>query len=233
MRLLIAFPFLLLLVLFALSNTAPAPLRLWPTDYTLELPLSLAILGGMAIAFLFGGALVWLSELAPTPPRAAGGACGASAGGPGSGAEGPAAPGATAMTVRVKICGINDPVAFDAAIAAGADWLGFQFLPAISPLCHAGTGGRTFGTLTGRSAARGPVRRSDAGDDRRDARHGAAGHSAALRHARPSRAAGPLRPADLAPGRRRERRRPAGRRRRGRPSAGGSKAAARRDAARR
>ena len=64
MRLLIAFPFLLLLVLFALSNTAPAPLRLWPTDYTLELPLSLAILGGMAIAFLFGGALVWLSELA-------------------------------------------------------------------------------------------------------------------------------------------------------------------------
>ena len=64
MRLLIAFPFLLLLVLFALSNTAPARLRLWPTDYTLELPLSLAILGGMAIAFLLGGALVWLSELA-------------------------------------------------------------------------------------------------------------------------------------------------------------------------
>jgi phosphoribosylanthranilate isomerase len=33
------------------------------------------------------------------------------------------------VTVRVKICGINDPVAFDAAIAAGADWLGFNFFP--------------------------------------------------------------------------------------------------------
>jgi putative membrane protein len=64
MRLLIALPFLLLLVLFALSNTAPVRLRLWPTDYALELPLSLAVLGAMAIAFLLGGALVWLSELA-------------------------------------------------------------------------------------------------------------------------------------------------------------------------
>ena len=64
MRLLIALPFLLLLVLFALSNTTPTSLRLWPTDYALDLPLSLAILGGMAIAFLLGGSLVWLSELA-------------------------------------------------------------------------------------------------------------------------------------------------------------------------
>jgi len=29
----------------------------------------------------------------------------------------------------VKICGINDPVAFDTAIAAGADWVGFNFFP--------------------------------------------------------------------------------------------------------
>ncbi len=33
------------------------------------------------------------------------------------------------MTVRVKICGINDPAAFDAAVAAGADWIGFVFFP--------------------------------------------------------------------------------------------------------
>ena len=52
MRLLIALPLLLILVLFALSNTAPVRLRLWPTDYALELPLSLAVLGAMAIAFL-------------------------------------------------------------------------------------------------------------------------------------------------------------------------------------
>ena len=31
--------------------------------------------------------------------------------------------------VRIKICGINAPVAFDTAIAAGADWIGFVFFP--------------------------------------------------------------------------------------------------------
>jgi phosphoribosylanthranilate isomerase len=31
------------------------------------------------------------------------------------------------MTVQVKICGINDPLAFDATITAGANWLGFNF----------------------------------------------------------------------------------------------------------
>jgi phosphoribosylanthranilate isomerase len=33
------------------------------------------------------------------------------------------------VTIRVKICGINDPGAFDAAVEAGADWLGFVFFP--------------------------------------------------------------------------------------------------------
>jgi len=30
---------------------------------------------------------------------------------------------------QVKICGINDPAGFDAAVEAGADWLGFVFFP--------------------------------------------------------------------------------------------------------
>ncbi|MEJ0020641.1 MAG: LapA family protein [Acetobacteraceae bacterium] len=63
MRLLIAIPLLLVLVLFALSNTAPVRLGLWPTDYTLQLPLSLAVLLAMAVAFLAGGTLVWFNEL--------------------------------------------------------------------------------------------------------------------------------------------------------------------------
>jgi phosphoribosylanthranilate isomerase len=33
------------------------------------------------------------------------------------------------MTVRVKVCGINDPAALDAAVGAGADWIGFVFFP--------------------------------------------------------------------------------------------------------
>jgi lipopolysaccharide assembly protein A len=63
MRLLIALPLLLLLVLFALSNRQPVSLRVWPTDYAATLPLSLAVLASMAIAFLAGGLLVWVSEL--------------------------------------------------------------------------------------------------------------------------------------------------------------------------
>jgi putative membrane protein len=63
MRLLIALPLLLLLVLFALSNRQPVSLYVWPTDYAATLPLSLAMLGFMAIAFLAGGLLVWVSEL--------------------------------------------------------------------------------------------------------------------------------------------------------------------------
>jgi uncharacterized integral membrane protein len=63
MRLLILAPFLLLLVLFALSNTAPARVGLWPTGWSLEAPLSLVILGFMAAGFLIGGLLVWIAEL--------------------------------------------------------------------------------------------------------------------------------------------------------------------------
>lgn len=64
LRLLIIAPLLLLLVLFALSNTAPVRLGLWPTGFSWEVPLSLAVLGGMAVAFVAGGLLVWVSELA-------------------------------------------------------------------------------------------------------------------------------------------------------------------------
>jgi phosphoribosylanthranilate isomerase len=36
--------------------------------------------------------------------------------------------------IQVKICGINDPLAFDTAVEAGADWIGFVFFPP-SPRC--------------------------------------------------------------------------------------------------
>jgi hypothetical protein len=36
---------------------------LWPTDYTMTLPTSIVILGAMAVAFLAGAFLVWVSEL--------------------------------------------------------------------------------------------------------------------------------------------------------------------------
>ncbi len=49
--------------LFALSNMEPVRLGLWPMDYAGEMPVSLAILGAMAVAFLLGGLVVWVAEL--------------------------------------------------------------------------------------------------------------------------------------------------------------------------
>lgn len=57
------------------------------------------------------------------------------------------------MTVQVKICGVNDAVAFDTAVAAGADWIGFNFFP-LSPRYVTPT---TAVELSAR-AAHGPLR---------------------------------------------------------------------------
>ncbi len=63
LRSVLAVPVLLVVVLFALSNREPAVFRLWPTDVVVELPLSLAVLGAMAVAFVCGALVLWLSVL--------------------------------------------------------------------------------------------------------------------------------------------------------------------------
>jgi putative membrane protein len=60
---LITFVLCLPLVLFALSNMEVVRLGLWPTDYGIDVHLSLAILIAMAVAFLLGALVVWMSEL--------------------------------------------------------------------------------------------------------------------------------------------------------------------------
>lgn len=62
--LIVTFVLCLPLVLFALSNTEVVRLALWPTDYGIDVHLSIAILIAMAIAFLLGALVVWFSELA-------------------------------------------------------------------------------------------------------------------------------------------------------------------------
>jgi len=51
--------------------------------------------------------------------------------------------------IRVKICGVNDAPSFDAAIASGADWIGFVFFEAsprfISPQTAADLSARADG----------------------------------------------------------------------------------------
>lgn len=63
LRLLIALPFLVVLLSFALSNRLPVQLGLWPTGLTVEAPLSMAILCVAGVAFLFGALCVWYAEL--------------------------------------------------------------------------------------------------------------------------------------------------------------------------
>ena len=63
-RALLAAPLLLLLVLFALSNSQPVRLGLWPTDLSLQLPLSIAVLVAMGGAFLLGALMLWVEALA-------------------------------------------------------------------------------------------------------------------------------------------------------------------------
>jgi uncharacterized integral membrane protein len=60
---LVAFIICLPLVVFALSNTQMVTLGFWPTDYTVDMHLSLAILIAMAVALFVGGLLVWFPAL--------------------------------------------------------------------------------------------------------------------------------------------------------------------------
>ncbi len=64
-RLILLSPLLLLVILFALSNTGLVRVGLWPTDLLIEAPLSLVILGAMGLAFLLGALTNWLAGLGP------------------------------------------------------------------------------------------------------------------------------------------------------------------------
>ncbi|MBV9811412.1 MAG: DUF1049 domain-containing protein [Acetobacteraceae bacterium] len=65
LRLIVAIPLLIILVLFALSNRQPVDLAFWPTDYVLTgVPLAIAILIGAAIAFFLGALILWFALLA-------------------------------------------------------------------------------------------------------------------------------------------------------------------------
>jgi lipopolysaccharide assembly protein A len=63
MRSLIAVPFLLVLVIFVLSNRDTVTIGFWPTDARLDMPLSVALLIAAAIALVVGAFMVWISEL--------------------------------------------------------------------------------------------------------------------------------------------------------------------------
>jgi len=63
MRWIVGIPLLLLMVLFALSNSQSVRLGIFPTDYSVEIPLSVAILAAMAIGFFLGGLRLWFTAM--------------------------------------------------------------------------------------------------------------------------------------------------------------------------
>ena len=112
--------------------------------------------------------------------------------------------------IRVKICGINDAAARDAALAAGADWLGFVFFPASPRAVTPAAAAALAAPPACRRAVGLFVRPTDA-DIAAVLGGGAAGCAANLRLRRPlRRGARPLRPAGLARRRRRRGGRSAG-----------------------
>ena len=64
MRVLLAVPLLLILVVFALSNKQVVRLGLWPTDILVDVPVSLAVLGVAGLFFIAGAAMTWGAALA-------------------------------------------------------------------------------------------------------------------------------------------------------------------------
>ena len=64
LRLIVAAPLLLLAVLFALSNRDSVHLSLWPVPGGVDVALSLAMLGALAVGLLFGALMTWLPGIA-------------------------------------------------------------------------------------------------------------------------------------------------------------------------
>jgi len=63
-RTLLLLPFLIVLVAFALSNPQDVRLGIWPTDLSIEVPVSIAILVASALFFFLGALFVWFGSVA-------------------------------------------------------------------------------------------------------------------------------------------------------------------------
>ena len=61
---LIGIIFIVLVVLFSASNIESVTVSLWPLSLSLTAPLFIIILATATLSFVFGGAFVWLNNLA-------------------------------------------------------------------------------------------------------------------------------------------------------------------------
>jgi lipopolysaccharide assembly protein A len=63
MRWVLFLPLLILIALFALSNTQEVELRLWPFDLGWASPLGIAVLLLSGVGFLLGASIAWAAAL--------------------------------------------------------------------------------------------------------------------------------------------------------------------------
>ncbi len=64
LRFILLLPFLIVLVAFALSNQQPVTLAMWPTDLSIEAPLSISVLIAAGVFFFLGALFVWFGSVA-------------------------------------------------------------------------------------------------------------------------------------------------------------------------
>lgn len=58
---LLAFPLIVLAVVFAVANRHDLRLELWPLPWVLDLPVYLAVLGALVLGMIIGAVATWLS----------------------------------------------------------------------------------------------------------------------------------------------------------------------------
>jgi uncharacterized integral membrane protein len=64
LRFVLLLPFLIVLVAFALSNQQTVTLGIWPTDVTIDVPLSISVLVAAGVFFFLGALFVWFGSVA-------------------------------------------------------------------------------------------------------------------------------------------------------------------------
>ncbi len=64
LRIILLLPFLIVLVAFALSNQQTVTLGMWPTDLTVDAPLSISVLIAAGVFFFLGALFVWFGSVA-------------------------------------------------------------------------------------------------------------------------------------------------------------------------
>ncbi|GEO81081.1 LapA family protein [Pararhodospirillum oryzae] len=60
---LVGLPLAVVIAVFAVNNRIEAEVSLWPTPFSVDLPVYLLVLGGVALGLVAGALMMWLSAV--------------------------------------------------------------------------------------------------------------------------------------------------------------------------